>query len=74
MYSHLSRMMVDEQQAVKKGEIIGRTGMTGLAGGDHLHFAVFIRNTFVDPLEWWDAAWIENNIMAKIKEVKSEWQ
>jgi murein DD-endopeptidase MepM/ murein hydrolase activator NlpD len=74
MYSHLSRMMVDEQQSVKKGEIIGRTGMTGLAGGDHLHFAIFIRNTFVDPLEWWDAAWIENNIMAKIKEVKSEWQ
>jgi len=74
MYSHLSRTMVDEQQVVKKGEIIGRTGMTGLAGGDHLHFAIIIRNTFVDPLEWWDAAWIENNIMAKIKEVKSEWQ
>jgi hypothetical protein len=74
MYSHLSRMMVDEQQIIKKGEIIGRTGMTGLANGDHLHFAIFIRNTFVDPLEWWDAAWIENNIMAKIKQVKSEWQ
>jgi murein DD-endopeptidase MepM/ murein hydrolase activator NlpD len=74
MYSHLSRMMVVEQQIVKKGEIIGRTGMTGLAGGDHLHFAVYIRHTFVDPTEWWDAAWIQNNIMAKIKEVKSEWQ
>jgi murein DD-endopeptidase MepM/ murein hydrolase activator NlpD len=74
MYSHLSRVMVDQQQTVSRGEIIGRTGMTGLAGGDHLHFAMVIRNTFVDPVEWWDAAWIENNIMAKIKAVNSIWQ
>ncbi|UCH22433.1 MAG: M23 family metallopeptidase [Deltaproteobacteria bacterium] len=74
MYSHLSRVMVDQQQTVSKGEIIGHTGMTGLAGGDHLHFAMFIHNTFVDPVEWWDAAWIENNIMAKIKAVNSIWQ
>jgi murein DD-endopeptidase MepM/ murein hydrolase activator NlpD len=74
MYSHLSRMAVEEQQTVTKGEIIGHTGMTGLAGGDHLHFAMFIHNTFVDPVEWWDAAWIENNITAKIKAVHSIWQ
>jgi murein DD-endopeptidase MepM/ murein hydrolase activator NlpD len=74
MYSHLSRMAVEKQQSVAKGDIIGHTGMTGLAGGDHLHFAMFIYNTFVDPLEWWDAAWIENNITAKIKAVRSIWQ
>lgn len=74
MYSHLSRVMVEQQQTVSRGEIIGRTGSTGLAGGDHLHFAMVIRNTFVDPVEWWDAAWIENNVMAKINAVNSTWQ
>ncbi len=73
-YSHLSRILVKEQQMVSKGEIIGRTGMTGLAGGDHLHFSMFIHNTFVNPVEWWDEAWIENNIMAKVEQVKSIWQ
>lgn len=73
-YSHLSRIDVQENQMVSRGDIIGRTGSTGLAGGDHLHFGIAVQGTFVNPLEWWDAAWIENNIMAKIKEVKSEWQ
>ncbi len=71
MYSHLSRIDVKEQQIVSKGELIGRTGRTGLAGGDHLHLGMFIHNTFVNPIEWWDAAWIKNNISTKIERVKS---
>ncbi len=71
MYSHLSSYGVQEGQVVSKGEIIGRTGATGLAGGDHLHFSILIHNTFVNPLEWWDASWIKNNITNKINEVKS---
>jgi len=70
MYSHLSGIDVQEKQIVSKGEIIGRTGSTGLAGGDHLHFGIFIHNTFVNPVEWWDAAWIKNNITTKIDMVK----
>ncbi len=71
IYSHLSKIEVAIEQGVSKGEIIGRTGETGLVGGDHLHFAMFIHNTFVNPLEWWDASWIKNNITGKIKHVKS---
>jgi murein DD-endopeptidase MepM/ murein hydrolase activator NlpD len=56
---------------VKKGDTLGRTGSTGLAGGDHLHFSILVHNTFVNPIEWWDASWIENNITAKIKLVPS---
>ena len=56
---------------VSKGEIIGHTGSTGLAGGDHLHFSMLVQNTFVNPIEWWDAAWIRNNILTKIETVKS---
>jgi murein DD-endopeptidase MepM/ murein hydrolase activator NlpD len=54
---------------VKKGEVMGRTGMTGLAGGDHLHFSMLIHHTFVNPVEWWDATWIKNNITSKIKAI-----
>ena len=71
MYSHLSSFTVKKDQMVSKGEIIGRTGVTGLAGGDHLHFGMLVHNTFVNPVEWWDASWIKNNILDKIETVSS---
>jgi murein DD-endopeptidase MepM/ murein hydrolase activator NlpD len=71
MYSHLNASDVRKGQTVKKGDTIGRTGSTGLAGGDHLHFSILIHNTFVNPIEWWDASWIENNVTDKIKAVPS---
>ncbi len=70
-YSHLSEMIAKKGEMVKKGDIIGRTGITGLAGGDHLHFGMLIHDTFVNPIEWWDAAWIRNNITDKIDFVRS---
>jgi murein DD-endopeptidase MepM/ murein hydrolase activator NlpD len=69
MYAHLNRSDVSKGQHVSKGEILGRTGSTGLAGGDHLHFSILVNKTFVNPIEWWDAAWIENNILSKIEAV-----
>ncbi len=66
LYSHLSSMSVQEEQMVEKDGIIGRTGTTGMAGGDHLHFSILVHNTFVNPVEWWDAAWIDNNITSKL--------
>ncbi|MBW1840379.1 MAG: M23 family metallopeptidase [Deltaproteobacteria bacterium] len=71
MYSHLSSFDVDKEQPVSKGDIIGRTGSTGLAGGDHLHFGMLVHKTFVNPIEWWDATWIKNNISSKIDAKKS---
>ena len=68
-YSHLSGYNVETGQMLSRGEIIGRTGTTGMAGGDHLHFGMLIHDTFVNPIEWWDAAWIKNNIMTKIDAV-----
>ena len=73
MYSHLSSIAVEKNRIVSKGEFIGRTGKTGLAGGDHLHFGMFIHNTFVNPIEWWDSSWINNNIMSKVNIVKFQY-
>ncbi|MBW2109156.1 MAG: hypothetical protein JRI36_10895, partial [Deltaproteobacteria bacterium] len=49
--------------------IIGYSGATGMAGGDHLHYAMLIHDTFVNPVEWWDSAWIKNHITDKLKRV-----
>ncbi len=72
VYSHLSSIAVDEGSMVSKGQIIGNTGSTGFACGDHLHFGMFIDHVYVNPVEWWDAAWIENNITSKLERVESQ--
>ncbi|MBF0211469.1 MAG: M23 family metallopeptidase [Desulfamplus sp.] len=71
-YAHLSNISVKVGDMVKKGDIIGQTGLTGLAVGDHLHFGMSVDKTFVNPVEWWDSLWIKNNIELKINEVKQE--
>ncbi len=70
MYSHLSRITAQKGDRVAKDAVIGNTGSTGLAAGDHLHFSVLVQNTFVDPIEWWDPHWIKDNIMLKLDSVK----
>lgn len=71
MYSHLSNSEIQVGDDVQRGSIIGNTGVTGLAGGDHLHYGMLIHHTFVDPIEWWDTAWIKNNITDKISMVQT---
>ncbi|MFP4284819.1 MAG: M23 family metallopeptidase [Desulfovermiculus sp.] len=66
LYAHLSQMSVQVGDAVEKGQIIGRTGVTGLAGGDHLHFEMLVSGLSVNPREWWDENWIANNIRPKL--------
>jgi murein DD-endopeptidase MepM/ murein hydrolase activator NlpD len=64
--AHLSSIVVEVGQRVAKGETIGRTGATGLAGGDHLHLGLFIQGTAVDPIEWLDPRWIERNLADRL--------
>ena len=70
LYSHFNEINVRKGDEVSKGDIIGKTGLTGLAAGDHLHFSMIVHNTFVNPVEWWDKAWIKNNITSKIESVE----
>ena len=70
LYSHLSSMDVSVGDSVGKKDILGRTGTTGLAVGDHLHFGVYVQGVPARPLEWWDAKWIKDNILYKIDYVK----
>ncbi|MFP6665135.1 MAG: M23 family metallopeptidase [Deltaproteobacteria bacterium] len=67
LYAHLSTISVASGDVVARGTVIGRTGETGLAGGDHLHFSVTIRGHHVDPIEWWDARWVEREIHGPLR-------
>lgn len=66
LYSHLSSIDVAEGQAVERGAVLGRTGRTGLAGGDHLHFTTLIGGLPVRPTEWWDARWVREHVAAPL--------
>jgi len=67
LYAHLSSATVSQGQQVEKGQIIGYTDSTGLAGGDHLHYGVFLSGHPVNPMEWWDKRWLRDRILAVLK-------
>ena len=66
LYAHLSTIGVKVGDAVTKGQELGRTGVTGLAGGDHLHFTLLVQGVAVNPVEWWDAHWLQDRVNRKI--------
>ena len=66
LYAHLSSSAVTKGDVVQRGQTIGRTGSTGLALGDHLHFTTLVHGLPVNPLEWWDESWVRNRIVAKL--------
>jgi murein DD-endopeptidase MepM/ murein hydrolase activator NlpD len=66
LYAHLSSIEVEPGQEVERGQVLGRSGETGLAGGDHLHFTVLLQGEPVDPVEWFDAKWIRDRLVRKL--------
>jgi murein DD-endopeptidase MepM/ murein hydrolase activator NlpD len=68
LYAHLSSIEVKVGDTVDKGQELGRTGTSGLAIGDHLHFEVLVSGVSVTPLEWWDAKWLRDRISTPLQE------
>jgi murein DD-endopeptidase MepM/ murein hydrolase activator NlpD len=69
LYGHLSSFDVHAGEDVDAGQTIGRSGQTGLAGGDHLHFSMLVNGQFVNATEWWDPHWIEDRVTRKLREI-----
>jgi murein DD-endopeptidase MepM/ murein hydrolase activator NlpD len=67
LYGHLSSIDVKVGDSIKQRHIIGKTGETGLAAGDHLHYGVYLNGVAVLPVEWWDQKWINDNINPKLE-------
>jgi len=68
LYAHLSTIGTAVGETVTKGQELGRTGATGLAGGDHLHFTILLQGVPVNPVEWWDQHWLDDRVNRKIKD------
>lgn len=50
VYGHLSRTAVTAGQVVRRGDLLGEVGCTGICTGPHLHFEVRLDGRAVDPL------------------------
>jgi murein DD-endopeptidase MepM/ murein hydrolase activator NlpD len=63
IYGHMSEIGVKPGDMVKKKDVLGKSGATGLAAGDHLHFGMFLQGVPVNPTEWWDEKWIREHVL-----------
>jgi murein DD-endopeptidase MepM/ murein hydrolase activator NlpD len=70
LYAHLSSIGVKPGDMVEKDQQIGRSGMTGLAAGDHLHFTMLVNGHPVNPIEWWDPHWIQDRVIRKLRDAR----
>ncbi len=55
LYAHLQELAVEDGQIIERGERLGTVGATGRVTGPHLHFAVYLNGTPVDPALLLDA-------------------
>lgn len=52
LYGHLAKALVKEGQRVKRGDVVGLVGSTGLATGPHLHYMVKVNGQTFDPTKY----------------------
>ena len=70
LYAHLSSIDVRQGDDVETGQQLGRSGATGLAGGDHLHFTMLLNGKAITPIDWWSEQWVEDRIIRKLREAE----
>ena len=55
-------MYVKKGDIVDKSTLIGSTGTSGMAFGDHLHFGIYLQGVPIDPVEFWDRKYMNLKI------------
>lgn len=53
-YGHLSERTVEVGEQVRRGDVVGKVGSTGLSSGPHLHWELSVAGVLVDGLRWLD--------------------
>ena len=64
VYGHLSKILLKEGQLVKRGQLIGKTGSSGLSTGPHLHYEVLHNGQNLNPAEFFfdEYSYFDSNI------------
>ena len=55
MYAHLSKVLVKQGEEIKQGQVVAKSGNTGLSTGPHLHYSLWKGETLLDPMEYLSA-------------------
>ena len=71
LYAHLSSIGVKVGDTVTQGQELGKSGTTGLAGGDHLHFTMLLGGHAVTPVDWWSEQWVQDRVLRKLREASA---
>jgi len=68
LYAHLSSITVNTGDIVESEAELGRSGSTGLAAGDHLHFTMLLGGNAITPIDWWSGQWVQDRVLRKLAE------
>ncbi len=71
LYAHLSSIGVKVGDTVTQGQELGKSGTTGLAGGDHLHFTMLLGGRAITPVDWWSEQWVQDRVLRKLREAST---
>jgi murein DD-endopeptidase MepM/ murein hydrolase activator NlpD len=71
LYAHLSSIGVKVGDTVTQGQELGKSGTTGLAGGDHLHFTMLLGGHAITPVDWWSEQWVQDRVLRKLREAST---
>ena len=63
LYGHCSSILVEVGDKIPAGKVIAKTGKSGLALGDHVHFGMLVQGVEVYPLDWMKKNWIRDHII-----------
>ena len=53
LYAHMDKILAKKGQKIKRGDVIGYLGNTGLSTGPHLHYEVRKNNKPIDPINFY---------------------
>jgi murein DD-endopeptidase MepM/ murein hydrolase activator NlpD len=70
LYARLDNIKFHKGEFVKRGEVIGTIGTSGLAPKKAAYLEMRVHGVAVDPLEWWDANWFNQHVVGKIDDMK----
>lgn len=70
LYAHLSSIETKVGDTVNTNDRLGRSGTTGMAAGDHLHFTMLLAGNVITPIDWWSPKWVNDRIIRKLRDAE----